>query len=133
MELKKIPEIGNPSLSSFAYNRCFHCHSEWSPRTDECPECGRKLKFESGLTKTYDFKICLHCHGEWPPRFNECPNCGGKLIIKDGRPERSSSFAYNTCSKCNTKWSPRSQNCPTCGSKLIFTEIYFQTYITPVI
>ncbi len=133
MEIKKNPKIGNQSSSSVAYNRCLDCDNEWSPRTNDCPKCGSKLKFESGVVQTYNYKICLHCESDIPPRFNECPNCRGKLLVKDGKPEKLSSTSFNSCPKCKVKWSPRSQNCPICGSRLIFTDVYIQTYLTHVI
>ena len=132
MEIKKTPEIGNLSNSSAAYNRCLKCNREFSPRTTECPKCGSKLKFESGVLQTYNYKICLHCESDIPPRFNECPKCGGKLLLKDGKPEKIASTAFNSCPKCKIRLSPRSKNCPICSSTLIFTDVYIQTYLTDV-
>ena len=132
MEIKKKPEIGNPSTSSVAYNRCLHCNRVWSPRTNKCPKCGSTLKFESGVVQTYNYKICIHCESDIPPRFNKCPDCGGKLLVKDGKPEKISSTAFNTCPKCKVRSSPRSTKCPKCGSSLIYTDVYIQTYVTDV-
>lgn len=133
MEIKKIQEISNPSTSSVAYNRCLLCNTHWSPRTNECPKCGSKLKFESGVVQTYNYKICLQCESNIAPRFKECPKCGGKLLIKDGKPEKISATAFNTCTKCKKRWSPRVKNCPICGSLLKYTDVYAQSYITDII
>ncbi len=81
MEIKKIQEISNPSISSVAYNRCLHCNTHWSPRTNECPKCGSKLKFESGVVQTYNFKICLQCESNMAP-IQRMPKLRWKITYK---------------------------------------------------